>query len=297
MKKRAHSFLTMVIILIVFSGLQANNANNLILEPTKDTLNSKETRKEARDKEKTELRNSHARFSIKLNSVFAKLDTKATFQINDGIFSVSLGLEDNFGLPGQKTFFTGSFLYRITPRSGIYAQYYGINREENHVADQEYYFLDDTIAAGSSLTAFFNTQVISAGYLLSILKNPNAFLGFYFNLYVMNLSTGVIYNNTDHELNTNIIAPFPNFGLIASFKLTKMLYLDGTMGYFTINTNTFGGSVSTFDISLIFKPVRWLGINLSYKQFDVNVFFLENSIKTTLDYNFRGPSVGLTFMF
>ncbi len=297
MKKRAHYLFTFVIIISVCSGLQAESIVNFPIEPAKDSLNSKESRKAARDEERDELRHSHSRFTIKFDNVYAKLNTTATFQINDGILNASLGLEDNLGLPGQKYFFTGSLAYRITPRSGLYAQYYGINRKETHVADQDYYFLDDTIAAGSTVTAFFNTQIVSAGYLLSVLKNSDAFLGFYFNLYIMKLSTGIASNTNNLDRNVDLFAPFPNLGVLVSFKVAKKLYIDGAMGFFSFNTKTFGGAVHSYDITLMFKPVRWLGINLSYKKFDVNVFFMEDSIKTTLDYNFSGPSVGLTFVF
>lgn len=297
MKKRASRFITVIIMLFACTGLQAENGSYSSIELTKDTLKTKESRKAEKEKEKLEFRHSHSRFSIKMDYVFANLDTKATFQINDGIFSVSLGLEDNFGLPGQKNFFTGSFSYRITPRSGIYALYYGINRQEVHIADQDYYFLDDTIPAGTSITSFFNTQVISAGYLLSILKNPDAYLGAYFNIYFMVLETGVYSNTSAIDTKVELLAPLPNFGLLVAFRLTNWMYLDGSIGFFSLQTKDFGGAIHNYNVSLVFKPVRWLGINLSYKQFDVNVNFLSNNIKTVIDYNFRGPSLGLSFIF
>ena len=297
MKKRARSFIAIIILLITNAGLQAGNGIYSSIEISKDTLKTKEIRKAKKEKEKLELRHSHSRFTIKMDYVYANLDTKATFQINDGIFSVSLGLEDNFGLPGQKNFFTGSFSYRITPRSGIYALYYGINRQEVHIADQDYYFLDDTIPAGTSITSFFNTQVISAGYLLSILKNPDAYLGAYFNIYFMVLETGVYSNSKAIDANVELLAPLPNFGLLVAFRLTNWLYLDGSIGFFSLQTKDFGGAIHNYNVSLVFKPIHWLGINLSYKQFDVNVNFLSNNIETVIDYNFRGPSLGLSFTF
>ncbi len=297
MKKRARSFIAIIILLITNAGLQAGNGIYSSIEISKDTLKTKEIRKAKKEKEKLELRHSHSRFTIKMDYVYANLDTKATFQINDGIFSVSLGLEDNFGLPGQKNFFTGSFSYRITPRSGIYALYYGINRQEVHIADQDYYFLDDTIPAGTSITSFFNTQVISAGYLLSILKNPDAYLGAYFNIYFMVLETGVYSNSKAIDANVELLAPLPNFGLLVAFRLTNWMYLDGSIGFFSLQTKDFGGAIHNYNVSLVFKPIHWLGINLSYKQFDVNVNFLSNNIETVIDYNFRGPSLGLSFTF
>ena len=297
MKTIAPSLIAIIIMLIANAGLQAENGSCSPIELSKDTIKTKESRKVDKEKEKLDLRYSHSRFTIKLDYVYASLDTKANFQINNGVFNVSIGLEDNLGLPGQKFFFTGSFAYRITPRSGIYALYYGLNRQEVIVADQDYYFLDDTIPGGASITSFFNTQVISAGYMLSILKNPDAFLGAYFNIYFMMLETGVYSNTNIIDAKVVFLAPLPNFGVLAAFRLTNWLYLDGSIGFFSLHTSDFGGAIHNYNVSLVFRPVQWLGINLSYKKFDVNVDFLSNNINTTIDYNFRGPSFGLSFIF
>lgn len=289
----------LILSLLLFVGVNvyAEKAFYLTSEVLNDTTKSKETKKKKRELERIQLRHSHSRFSIKFGYVYAFLDTKVSFDLPEGNLSTTLSLEQNLGLPGKSLFFTGSFLYRITPRSGIYTQYYGINRSESSQTDKDYSFKTDTIPAGTDINAHFNTQVISTGYLLSILRDPDAFLGFYFNVYLMFLETGV--NSEIGSINENVefVAPLPNFGLIASFKLTKWLYLNGGVGFFSLHTSYGGGSLYNFDISLMARPVRWLGINLSYQEFDVRVDFPMNDVYTVIDYNFRGPSVGLSFFF
>jgi hypothetical protein len=195
MNKTAYNIVLLIITLFIFQTVQAQNSLPIEIGLAKDTLKTKENKQAERAREKLDLRHSHQRFKIKLDNVYASLDTEVSFQINDGILTASLGLEQNLGLADQKYFFAGSFQYRITPRSGIYAEYYGINRQETNVTDQDYIFMKDTIPAGLNITAFFNTQVISAGYMLSILRDPNAFLGLYFNVYFMMLDTGIKSEN------------------------------------------------------------------------------------------------------
>lgn len=277
-----------------FHAEQANHLNDPFIN---DTVKNKKSKKKERKEERIQLRHSHNRFGLKFGYVYAFLDTEVSFDLTHGNLSSTLSLENNLGLPSNSFFFTGSFLYRITPRSGIYAQYYGINRSENSKTDQQFIFKNDTIPAGTDVNVHFNTQVVSAGYLLSIMRDPNAFLGFYFNIYFMILETGVKSELGSINSNVELIAPLPNFGLIASFKLTKWLYLDGGVGFFSLHTSYGGGSLFNFDISLMARPVRWLGINLSYQEFDVRVEFPADDINTVVDYNFRGPSIGLSFFF
>ena len=289
--------LLLLMALIVYTNLHASGAYFVTGVVSGDTLKDKEIKKSERQAERIQLRNSHKRFGVKLGYVYAFLNTDISFESANRNLSSTISLENDLGLPSNSFFSTGSFLYRITPRSGIYAQYYGINRVKNYQTDRDYIFLRDTIPGGTEVKAYFNTQVISAGYLLSILKDPNAFLGFYFNIYLMFLDTGVKSDLGAINANVRLTAPVPNFGLLASFRLTKWLNMDGEAGFFSVSTATFEGALYSFNISLMAKPARWLGISLSYQEFDVRCLFPEEKINTVVDYNFRGPSVGLSFIF
>lgn len=138
-----------------------------------------------------EFRKANERFFIWFGAVNARLDTNVEFELVDDLLTATVGLEDNLGLPGKRTFFTASFIHRFTPSSGIYLNYYGINRDEHLVTDRDIIFQSDTIPAGTASMVYFNAQVVSMGYLLSLKQDPIAFLGAYFNLYLMWLKTGV----------------------------------------------------------------------------------------------------------
>ncbi len=259
----------------------------------KDSLSKKELRKE----ERKAFRKDNKQLSFSFSTVYADLNTRASFDFLDGFLTANVGLENNLGLPDKKSFFTGTLMYRITPSSGVYAHYYGINRSESYVTKEDIIFLGDTLPAGSEARAYFNTQVVSAGYLLSLLKDPNAFLGAYFNIYVMSLGTGVSSDLGNIDAKVYLTAPLPNFGILADFRLNDWLYLGGNIGFFSIYLDDFGGSLYDFSARLIFKPAHWLGLHVSYQEFDIRVEFPFEGIPTAIDYNFRGPALGLNLMF
>lgn len=72
--------------------------------------------------------------------------------------------------------------------------------------EEDLIFQNDTIPAGTESNVHFNTQVISLGYLLSILKDPKSFLGAYFNLYFMMLDTGDRSDIGNVDLNVTLNA-------------------------------------------------------------------------------------------
>lgn len=261
--------------------------------PHDDSLIHKQNKKLNRE----EFRKTKERYFFTFRAVNARLDTEVEFELVDDLLTAKVGLEDNLGLPGKRTFFTATFIYRFTPMSGIYVNYYGINRTENHVTDRDIIFQSDTIPAGTANMVYFNTQVISMGYLLSLIRDPNSFLGAYFNLYLMWLKTGVRSDLGNIDAKVNFIAPLPNFGIVAMFKLKRWLFLEGNVGFFSLKVSDFDGTLYDFSVRLNFKPTKWLGLNVGYQEFDIRVGFPYESINTTIDYNFRGPAFGVSLGF
>ena len=61
--------------------------------------------------------------------------------------------------------------------------------------------------------------------------------------------------------------------MIANFELLKWLYFDATVRFFAVDLGEipFGAGIYNISTSLVFKPINWLGLSLSYELFDVNV--------------------------
>ncbi len=297
----------LVIALITISANAGNN-NYLLQESLPDSTKrsdekiEKSERKVERKKKKAEgkrlLKETHSRFLISYDYVFASLKTRVTFNGPNGILNLSLSLEDNLGLASLASFSSFAFVYRITKRSGIYANYYGINRNKTFTNQKELVFLGDTIPAGSSVTTYFNTQIASVGYIFSALSNPDAYLGFYGNLYVIFLKTGFNAKNGVRRADLEYTMPLPNIGFVGSFRLTKWLLFNGSMGVFSLNTEYYGGIIYDLSLSLGFQPTTWMAVNLSYKEFNIELYDnINKQIDAIVEYNFKGPAVGITFKF
>jgi len=244
-------FIKVIVLLIltsVIDSVRANTDNYLTLELLSDsTKKSKQKTYKSEDKAERKrkkaagkklLKDTHSRFLVKYDYVFANLKTRVTVNGPYGILNLSLSLEDNLGLPSRASFSSLAFVYRATLRSGLYANYYGINRNEDFVLEQDIIYDGDTIAkSGVGINTYFNTQIVSAGYMFSALIKPDAYLGFYANLYVISLKTGFDTKNESRSAELVLTMPLPNFGFVASFRLTKWLLFYGSVGVFSLNTN------------------------------------------------------------
>ena len=258
-----------------------------------DSLSHKQIKKQKRE----EFRKTHQMNMIKLSAVNASMDTEIAFKFLNNIFSVNLGMEDDLGLPDTRAFFNGAYAHRFNKRSGIFAQYYGIKRSKDYVLDQDIIFLEDTIKAGVLGSSYFETQVFSAGYLLTLLQDERTFLAFYFNIYLMQLRTGIDTDLVAVDAKLKYALPLPDVGLLFLFEFTKWLHFDFNLGFFQLNLKDFDGMLYDLSARLAFKPVKNFGITLSYQVFDIRVNWLFENIPTTVDYNFKGPGLGLNFSF
>lgn len=284
---------SLILSFLIFSISNAQEAINISKNTVTDSISKKEQRKIRR----INFRHTQDQFIINLSNVQANLKTDISFALPNDILSANISLEDNLGLPSRKIFSSSSFIYRITPRSGLYLEYYRINRDSERETSRDYIFGWDTIPQGTKTTAYLNTQVISAGYLLSVMETPNVYLSAYFNLYFMQLKTGVNSDIGNIHGKVSFTAPLPNFGVIADFRFKPWLSFNTKIGFFSLNTEEFKTSIFSFNAAFCFKPLDWLGITVSYQEFDIELYFPANQINTTINYNYRGPGLGVLFTF
>ncbi|MCX2743844.1 hypothetical protein OO013_08205 [Mangrovivirga sp. M17] len=118
-----------------------------VLQAQQDsTVHSNLTKKEIRNLKRKQFKQDGERLFLRLNNVFANLNTTFSFNKENSIVSIKYGLEDNLGLASNRSFLNTIFYYRFTPRSGIIAQYYGINRSRSSISKSEIVFLSDTLS-------------------------------------------------------------------------------------------------------------------------------------------------------
>jgi hypothetical protein len=271
------------------------------LSQVSDTLlTHKEARKEKKHERKQERKDKiGAHVLLSLNFTYAFLESQIRFITPSGLLSFQVGLEKNLGLQDQAMIYSSSIIARITPRSGIYGMYYGLNRSSKYVMKNDIILPKDTIHAGSFVEAYFNTYVFSLGYMFSILKEQKSFLGIYFNIYVMNIQTGVASNILkESSYSYQFLAPLPNFGLIMDFELAKWFRITGGMGLFFVNNiEGVGGTIHDINFYTIFKPAKWVALSIGAQAFNVIVTSDETDYLLNISYSFKGPSCSLKFIF
>jgi hypothetical protein len=274
-------------VLIMAQSTISNNSSRL-------NTNKKKIRKETRKKARKEM---PERFRIGLYGTYAFINSSARFEGPNSILSINIDLEEHLGLVSEKMIYYGTFVYHITPRSGINAMYYSLNREKDHVLDRDIIFLDDTIPKGQVLGAFMNTSIVSLGYIFSIIADENSFLGAFVNLYFANVKVGVNSDVLNVKKSSQYYAATPNFGVLANFKLKEWMSISGGIGFFFLDTEDWKGSFQDLQITADFSPQKWLGLSIGYQSFSIQGTFPQDNYTAHLNYSLMGPAFGIKFKF
>ena len=255
---------------------------------------TKNVRKEKRKLARKEL---PARFRIGLYATNSDINSSIRFELPSSLVSIQIDLEEHLGLDNKRMIYYGTAVYRLTPRSGINAMYYQLNRKKTHQLSRDIIFLGDTLHRDDVIEAYMNTSIMSIGYIFSILTDQKSFLGAFINLYIVTARTGISSKLFEIQESSQYFAATPNIGFLASFEILNWLTLSGAMGVFFLNTPDWSGAFHDAQVTLDFFPIKYVGISVGYQVFDVKGEYPEKNYTAYVNYNLKGPTLGLKFTF
>ena len=120
----------------------------LILGQDEDIVDNPDKRSNKKEK-KSEIKQLSRPFQLGFEAAYANLNSSVRFEKPNGIVSAKVDLETHLGLDNFKFIYSGTFIYRITQRSGLYSYFYQVNRDKNNTLDRDIIFLGDTLKKGA----------------------------------------------------------------------------------------------------------------------------------------------------
>ena len=280
----------LILFLLIFG--KTYGQENISTDNGEFALADKEVKVDSIDKSKFK---KHVRVSV--IGIYSKVNSSMRLEGKRGILSTQINFEDHLGLDDTKNIYAVSVVTRLTPHSGLYGSFYSLNRKNTIILEDDYPIESDTLKKGMLVDGYFNTTVFSFGYLHSILKDDKAFLAAYVNLYVIKLSAGIRSEVFDINKSTVLLAPLPNFGVLAAFQLNRSFSIAGSLGIFFVDNEEMTGTFIDANFGVSYNPVSWVGVSLGYYIFDVRVGWPVEDVIGYANYNYGGPALSLSFKF
>ena len=231
---------------------------------------------------------------VYLNLGWFVANTNSAFRIgesNIGI-GISLDAEDFLGLDSTTSAFRidGGWRFSKNRRHKLEFGWFAFNRDSNgtisEVIDIPPELGGGTIGPGDVKT-MFNFDIIKIKYEYSYILDDRLDLNMGVGFFVMPIELGIqaVVNGVGStNMEENITAPLPVFGLGFDFAITPKWFLRQQLEFFYLEIGDFRGGITSTSLALEYLPMKNVGFGLGIDGLRVNVE-AEGSDYPGIDFN------------
>jgi hypothetical protein len=181
--------------------------------------------------------------------------------------------------------------YRWGKRSRVDFSYFKINRSGTASAPFDINWGDlPTIPAGTSVSSFFDQEVLKATYGFSFLNERKAELGIDGGLFVSDLSVGLSTASFGSQ-KADVTAPLPVVGAYFRYEISHRWRFIGKADFFYLQYSSYSGYLTDLRLDVEYHPWKHVGFGFGFnaiqQQLDYDTSNFSGSVKNTIG----GPQI------
>lgn len=202
-------------------------------------------------------------FTLNLGGIVNQFDTSVRL---DGASTkgTEINLEGN-GLSENLTSFMASGTWRITERNRVDALYFGVDRSGSRTSTRDITVKDQTIPAGSTVTADAQADFLLFDYRYSFYKSDAwefaGMLGFYGGNFDFTVTGPGLVGGTASASTT---VPLPLIGVSADWYVMPRWKISSSLLGMQAEIGDVDGSITVFSLSTDYMFTRNLGLGAAY---------------------------------
>lgn len=238
-------------------------------------------------------------FSLDIGTFILNTSTKLAVN-GQGIRGTEIDAERDLGM-GDKTSFRLDGYWRFARRHRVRVMYFDLNRSQSHVISKDITFNGTTYPINTQIDSKFDMLIIEAAYEYAFVQNDTWELagtaGIHDLQFKSRLSTtaGTIAASTSNSSSAN--GPLPVIGLHGIWKLTDSLSIDGQAQFFKISISPYDGRLENFTASLLWHPIKNVGLGAGYDYFLTRVDVDSSSFQGSLKWRYGGARIFVNASF
>jgi len=253
------------------------------------------------------------RLVVSVGGFYPTLNTKVAVADEDGIIGAVISFEDDLKLDKRKATLFGDLRWRVAKRHTIGVSYFELDRSSFESGGGTIIIGDEQLDPNLPIESFFDIQVLDFSYSYSFLMDERKELYAGLGLSLEELKFGIrgtadsdnpgdITPGEPIEERVELIAPLPTLNLGFNYAFTDKWMLDLTAGWFAVglelaDNEDFDGSIIRGSAGIRWKAFENFGLRASYELFDVDIDYRKRSAVGELQYDYRGPAIGVEWFF
>jgi hypothetical protein len=186
--------------------------------------------------------------------------------------------------------------WRFGEKWSFRAQYYETNKSSRAVLEEDVYWRNNIIAAGSSVTAGSEFSLVRTFFGRSFDNRANVDTGIGFGLHWLEI--GAFINpdvNTIGDLSAaKVSGPLPNFGAWYYYSPSPKWFLGGRLDWLDAKVDKYDGGITNVSAGVNYQLFQNVGIGAKYQLFRLNVNIDEDKWNGSVKLDYKGPFIYLS---
>jgi opacity protein-like surface antigen len=217
--------------------------------------------------------------------------------------ATDIDFESDLGLDDDDTVAYGSLAWRFLKRNKLTLNYYSVDRDADAVLDRTLSFDGEVFPVSTSVSSFFDVDVIELAYSFSLIFNERLNLELGLGVSAQDYEAGIQSDNVNDgdTVDVDFLAPLPTLNAGVEFALTDKWILLARGGWLDVDydsgDDSIDGKILTGLAGVRWKVLNNLGLTAGYSYFNIDGEFEDDDSNYDVDLEYKGPQLTLDLYF
>lgn len=248
------------------------------------------------------------RLTLNVSAYRPDINTFTELNDPDNAIQGSIEFEQDLNLEDSKTVGTAGLKWKISKRNSLQFDYFKLDRSGQGNSQVEVTIRPDglppvTFPVATELQAYIDVEAYSLSYAYSLLFDEKKEWSLGLGVSLQDFALGIQSADFPQQAAaTDVTAPLPTLNTKFSYALTDKWLLDLGLGWLDVDVDLGGsgsyeGSILTWSAGLRWQAFSNLGFELAYTSFDLDVDIEDDDLNGNVEYDYKGPRLGVNLYF
>ncbi len=236
------------------------------------------------------------KFSLQVGLFLPSKDLKLSVDGSIAGINQEFDWEAATGFSEDDEIFMAEAKWRFGKKWSLRAQYYEADKTGRAVLEEDVYWRNGIIAAGSSVTAGTEFSLYRAFFGRSFDNRANVDTGIGLGLHWLEIGAFIRPDvNTIGDLSAaKVSGPLPNIGGWYYYSPSPKWFVGGRVDWLEASIDKYDGGIVNFSAGVNYQLFEYVGIGLKYQRFRLNVDIDEKRWNGSVTLDYDGPFIYLS---
>ena len=248
------------------------------------------------------------RWNIGVGYFVPKLDTKLLVTDADGNVGTGISFEKSLGLDDSQATAMLSVDWRFFKRHTVSYRYFALNRSATTTSSVRVVIGDNEFDINLPIQSYFDITAHEVAYSYSLVFDEKMELFVGLGISLQDLAFGIQGTESSpipgDDLSATLAstAPLPTLNIGFDYAFSDKWLFQSRFGWLAVELDLgadedLSGEIINANAGIMWKAFKNVSFFAQYQLFDVNVDYLDESVRFAIDYDYNGPVLGVSVNF